>query len=62
MAEARILREQRPDASLLVVVDQLEEAFKLDGDEPQRFLGCLWRLAKDDALRVVVLSTFRAPR
>jgi len=60
MAEARSLRARWPDSPLLVVVDQLEESFQLEGEEPQRFLTCLWRLAADDALRVVVLSTFRA--
>jgi len=60
MAEARRLRERWPDSPLLVVVDQLEEAFRLEGDEPRRFLECLWRLARDETLKIVVLSTFRA--
>jgi HD-GYP domain-containing protein (c-di-GMP phosphodiesterase class II) len=60
LRELRALRAQSPGASLLLVVDQLEEAFKLEGDEPQRFLSRLWRLAGDEDLRMVVLSTFRA--
>src|SRR6185295_10192071 len=60
MEEARALRAQWPEPPVLVVVDQLEEALRLPGDEPRQFLGCLWRLAGDGALRVVVLSTFRA--
>jgi len=60
IAEARSFRARWPDDPCLVVVDQLEEAFKLEGNEPQRFLECLWKLARDEALKVVVLGTFRA--
>ncbi|HZN91376.1 MAG TPA: CHAT domain-containing protein, partial [Myxococcales bacterium] len=60
IAQARRFREKWPGSPLLLVVDQLEEAFRLEGDEPRRFLGCLWRLAKDEPLKIVVLSTFRA--
>jgi tetratricopeptide (TPR) repeat protein len=59
LAEAQRLEEERP-GPLLLEVDQLEESFRLPGDEPRRFLGCLWELAKQEALDIVVVSTFRA--
>lgn len=59
MLEARRLREESPDRPVLLVVDQLEEAFRLAGDEPKQFLECLWELARDEGLRFVVLGTFR---
>jgi len=60
MFEARRLRERRAGRPMLVVVDQLEEALRLPAGEPQRFLGCLFGLARDEALRIVVLGIFRA--
>ncbi|HEX5750585.1 MAG TPA: CHAT domain-containing protein, partial [Archangium sp.] len=61
LEEARRLHEKRPGRKLLLVVDQLEEAFtQLSGPEEQSaFVRVLWKLAMRTGGECVVMSTLR---
>ncbi|MBZ4414975.1 CHAT domain-containing protein [Myxococcus sp. RHSTA-1-4] len=60
VAEARRLRQARPDHKLLLVVDQLEEVFThLEGAERQALMRALWALTRTPELECVVVATLR---
>jgi WD40 repeat protein len=61
LAEARRMREARPDRWLLLVVDQFEEVFTQlpSPAERQAYVGALWALAEQESLGLVILGTLR---
>ncbi len=56
----RQLRQSRPEHTLLLVVDQLEEIFTwLGSEEQQTLMRTFWRLAREPQLGCVVVATLR---